>query len=144
MRLELLGEMVLVFRQEDLVGGPFVMLRPYGGYEGLAYAEGDGTIEGSRINGKLRWVNHPRGRSDGAMLPDTHGIIRTDDDAVVIFSFQGRTVFKDDKGVQLLTVLFEAEDERYKWLNTTLCVLEGIIQDSMRARVYMCINELLD
>ena len=145
MRLELLCEMELAYRHEDLVGGQVVLLRPYSSEEGLAYGEGDGTVKGSRISGKLRWVNHPRRRSDGVFLPDTHGIIRTEDDAVVIFSLRGRTVFRGDKGNQLLTVEFEAEDERYTWLNTTLCVLEGVIQDvGMRARVYSCINELLE
>lgn len=144
MRLELLCEMVLVYRHEDIVGGPIVLVRPYGSEEGLGYGEGDGTVQGARINGKLRWVNHPSRRSDGVMLPDTHGIIRTDDDAVVMFSLQGRTALKDGKALPLLTVLFEAEDERYTWLNTTLCVLEGVFAESMQARVYMCINEMLE
>jgi len=145
MRLELLCEMALVYRHEDLVGGQYVMLRPYGSEEALVYGEGDGTVEGPRLTGKLRWVNHPRQRSDAVVLPDVHGIIRTKDDAVVLFSLQGRTVFQDGKGVQLLTVLFDAEDERYRWLNNTLCVLEGVIQSRrVQARVYMCINELLE
>ncbi len=42
------------------------------------------------------------------------------------------------------TATFEAEDERYQWLNNTFCVVEGVIANlSMQARVYDCINELL-
>jgi hypothetical protein len=63
--------------------------------------------------------------------PDMHGVIRTDDGAFV-----------------LLTVCFEAEDERYRWLNTAICVLEGLISSpitgtgKMRARIYSCVHEL--
>ena len=144
MRLELLCEMEIQYRHEEMVGGQVVLLHPYGSSEGSAYGEGDGTARGPRINGQMRWVNHPHHRSDGVFLPDTHGIIRTEDDAILLFSFRGRTVFRSDKGEQLLNVVFEAEDERYTWLNTAFCVLEGVINGGMHARVYMCINELLE
>ena len=94
-------------------------------------------------------MNLARRRSDGVNLPDMHGVIRTDDRAFVLFTFQGRTLpTEDDKRRQLLTVCFEAEDERYRWLNTAICVLEGLISSpitgmgQMRARIYSCIHEL--
>ena len=39
---------------------------------------------------------------------------------------------------------FEAEDDRYLWLNTAICVLEGLItgHGQMRARIYSCVHEL--
>jgi hypothetical protein len=56
-----------------------------------------------------------------------------------------RTVFKNEHGRQLLSVMFEAEDQRYTWLNHSFCVLEGVIgSGGMRAQVYACINELID
>ena len=56
-----------------------------------------------------------------------HGVIRTDDGAFVLFTFQGRTLpTQDDKRRQLLTVCFEAEDERYRWLNKVQAVGKGI------------------
>jgi hypothetical protein len=103
-------------------------------------------VTGPRIQGTLRWVNHPHRRSDGIMLPDAHGIIVTHDNAVIMFTLQGRTVFEGGLGKQLLSVVFEAEVESYQWLNTTLCVLEGIIDSkrlSMRARVYACRSDLV-
>jgi uncharacterized protein DUF3237 len=143
MRLDLLCEMTLEYRHEELVGGQYVQLKPYGTAEALAYGEGDGTVEGTRLAGRIRWVNHPRQRSDEVVHPDIHGMIRTEDDAVVLFSLQGQTVFQDRKGMQLLTAQFAAEDERYKWLNNALCVLEGVVQNrQMRGVVYQCINEL--
>ena len=90
-------------------------------------------------------MNHARRRSDGVNLPDVHGVIRTDDGAFVLFTFQGRTLpTQDDKRRQLLTVCFEAEDDRYLWLNTAICVLEGLItgHGQMRARIYSCVHEL--
>jgi len=46
---------------------------------------------------------------------------------------------------QLITVLFEAEDERYQWLNSAVCVLEGVLRTgggTMNTRVYTCVHEL--
>lgn len=147
MRLEYLCDMEL--RYQDLPFGTkkIVMVRPYGGEEGTAYGEGDGTVTGERLRGQVRWVNHPHRRSDGVMLPDAHGLIATGDGAMVMFTLQGRTVFRGEAGGQLLTVTFEAEDERYRWLCDGLCVLEGTISAerlSMQARIYQCVHELFD
>lgn len=145
MQLEHVCDMELVYREQPLSSDKFLLVRPYGGEEGTGYGEGDGTVTGPRIRGSLRWVNHPHRRSDGTMLPDAHGIIVTDDHAVIMFALQGRTVFENDQGKQLLSVIFEAEAESYRWLNATLCVLEGVIDAerlSMRARVYACTSDL--
>jgi hypothetical protein len=96
--------------------------------------------------GSLRWVNHPHRRSDGSMLPDAHGVIVTHDHALIMFTLQGRTVFEQEQGRQLLSVIFEAEAEAYRWLNETLCVLEGLIDGErlrMRARVYACRSDMV-
>lgn len=145
MRLEFLCDLTLVYRQEPLTGDKFVLVRPYGGEEGLGYGEGDGTVTGPRLQGSLRWTNHPRRRSDGMMLPDAHGIILTEDHCVVMFTLQGRTVFEESQGKQLLNAIFEAEAPAYRWLNSSLCVAEGLIDGerlAMRARVYTCRSDL--
>jgi hypothetical protein len=143
--------MVLTYReasygQKAIMGGKFVLIQPYSGEEGSGYGEGDGTVTGEKLSGRVRWVNHPHRRSDGAILPDAHGVIVTEDGAAVLFSLQGRTFFEGDLGKQLLTVVFEAEDARYAWLNASLCVLEGLISletAGMRGRVYRCVHELV-
>lgn len=145
MRLEYLCDMELVYQDAPGLGAKFLLIRPYGGEEGSGYGEGDGAVTSPRLRGTLRWVNHPHRRGDGAMLPNAHGVIRTDDGAAVMFSLQGRTFFDGETGKQLLLTLFEAEDERYQWLNKALCVLEGVIDAerlAMRARVYACKHEL--
>ena len=94
MQLEFICDLELAYREEPLYRDKFLLVRPYEGEEGTGYGEGDGTVTGPQLKGLLRWVNHPHRRSDGAMLPDTHGVIVTDDSALVVFALQGRTVFE--------------------------------------------------
>jgi hypothetical protein len=146
MQLEFICDLELAYREEPLIEGKFLLVRPYGGEEGTGYGEGDGTVTGPQLQGTLRWVNHPHRRSDGSMLPDAHGIIVTHDQAVIMFTLQGRTVFEQGIGKQLLSVIFEAEAEPYRWLNSTFCVLEGLIDSErlrMRARIYACRSDLV-
>jgi len=132
--------------REGPYGGKLLLVRPYGGEEGTGYGEGNATFTGPKLRGTARFVNHPHRRSDGMMLPDVHGVLLTDDGAVIIYTMQGRTVFRDQKGKPVGTVLFETEDDHYHWLNTTFCLLEGVLDVetlSVRARIYACVNELV-
>jgi len=40
---------------------------------------------------------------------------------------------------------FEADDERYNWLNDAMCVVEGVIAglSAIRFRVFECVNEFI-
>ena len=107
MQLEFICDMELKWSDEPLTGEAFTLVRPYGGEEGSGWGEGDGTVVGPRIQGKMRWYNHPHRRSDGTMLPNAHGIIVTPEQAVILVTIQGRTAFEGDVGRQLLSVLFE-------------------------------------
>ncbi len=97
MRLEHVCDMELAYREEPAYGGTFLLIRPYGGEEGTGYGEGDGTLTGPKLQGKARWVNHPHRRGDGAMLPDTHGVILTADGAQIMFSLQGAPFLRTRK-----------------------------------------------
>jgi hypothetical protein len=144
MRLEFVCDLALSYRELPRFDAQFLLIRPFGSEEGRGYGEGDGTVAGPRLTGHVRWVNHPHRRSDGTMLPDTHGVIVTDDGATLLFDLQGRTAFVGDQGQQLLYLLVETEAERYRWLNNALCVVEGVIENQqIRARVFACINELV-
>lgn len=135
MRLDHLAELELTYR--DLV-----VIAPYGD-DGVACGEGDGRISGERLTGRARWSNHPKRRADGVFLPDAHGVIETDDGAIVLFHLRGRTSMSGGAGTQNLIVLFETEADPYRWLNDQVCVAEGIIADgAMKAQVYVCVNEL--
>jgi hypothetical protein len=142
MHIEYLCDLELTYRELPVFATDFVLVRSSGTEEGSGYGEGDGKVNGPQLKGTVRWVNHPHRRSDRAMLPDAHGVILCDDGAILLFSLQGRTTFKGEQGQQVLRMLFETEAERYRWLNTALCVLEGVIEAGrMRARVYVCIHE---
>jgi hypothetical protein len=63
-----------------------------------------------------------------------------------MLTLQGRTVFEQKQGKQLLSVIFEAEAESYRWLNETFCVMEGLIDGEllrMKARVYACRSDIV-
>ena len=145
MHLQPLCTLELAYREESLYQGKFVLARPYDSQEASAYGEGDGWLKGDKLQGTLRWVNHPHCRTDGVWLPNVHGVIQTEDEASILFSLQGRTKFRaDGKGLQVLNTIFETGDERYKWLNDSICVLEGVIEGfAMHAQVFQCINELV-
>lgn len=52
----------------------------------------------------------------------------------------------EGKGGQLLWILFESDDQRYLWLNDSLCVIEGVIDAQtlrIKFNVYACVNELI-
>ena len=124
--------------------GGFTLVQPYATEEGSAYGEGDGHVEGPRLRGTVRWVNHPHRRSDGTMLPDAHGVIATDQ-GPVLFDLTGRTGFSGETGTQLLAVTFEADADEHRWLNGSMHVLEGVIDAEtmvMRAKVYTLVHEL--
>jgi hypothetical protein len=146
MRLEHVCDLELSYRREPLYAGLLKLVAPYGTDEGSLYGEGDVVLRGGRLSGTGRWANHARRRSDGVNLPDVHGVLRTDDGAFVLFGIQGRTLpAADGTRRQLLTVWFEAEDARYRWLNTAVCPLEGVLEPAsgtMRGRVYSCVHEL--
>jgi hypothetical protein len=143
-RLEPVCEMQLSYQ------GGFSLVKPYGGEEGSGYGQGDGRADGPRLSGTVQWANHPRRRSDGRMLPNAGGLVTTPDGAKVTFVMQGRTVFGENAkgesvGGQNIVIWFEADAERYKWLNDAMCVVEGVIAGlgAIRFRVFECVNELI-
>ncbi len=142
MQLVYLCDMELVYREESLYSDTFILVRPYGSEEGTGYGEGDGTVTGSKLSGKVRWVNHPHRRSDVVMMPDIDGVIQTEDGAHILFSKQGRTFpTQDKKRRMILQATFEAEDERYVWLNNTFCLFEGVIDlttGHVQGRIFAC------
>ncbi|HEU4330102.1 MAG TPA: DUF3237 family protein [Lapillicoccus sp.] len=143
MRLEPLCAFDLRYTEE------FHLARPYGNESGTGWGVGDGRVSGERLAGTARWSNQPERRGDGAMLPNARGVVVTDDGAEVLFSLTGRTVFVDrlgeEVGRQLLLVLLESEDERYAWLNNTVCVGDGLVSAetmTMHLEVFECVGEV--
>ena len=144
MRLDWLCTMELRYTTD------FHLARPYGNESGVGWGVGEGTAAGDRLSGALQWSNQPRRRGDGTMLPNARGVITTSESAEVLFDLTGRTVFVEQNGEtvgrQLLMTLFESEDERYSWLNDTVCMTEGAI-DPVRGvshfEVFICESDLV-
>ena len=84
MRLEHLFDLDL--RDE----GEYVVVRPYGGQDGIGYAAGTGRATGPRIEGKVPLLEQPASCAGTACcyLP-LDGAIATDDDARIVFSSTG-------------------------------------------------------
>ena len=143
MRLEPLFEMALDY--ED----GFVVIAPYAGAEGIGYGGGKGRVSGDRINGSVRWSNHPRRREDGVLLPDAHGLIETEDGARVVFHLGGYSVATPDSPARrgiVSPASFATDDDRYRWLNDVVAIGEGVIDfETLRLhlRYFAAVNEMV-
>ena len=123
MRLEHLFDLDLRYE------GDYVVVRPYGGQDGIGYAAGAGRAIGPRVEGAVRFSNNPRVRGDGVLLPALDGTIATEDGARIVFSSMGLGK-KDEGGRKFhakLAMTVESDDERYTWLNDSLCVAEATV-----------------
>jgi hypothetical protein len=147
MRLDYLCDLQITLNESQ------AMVKPYGGEEGSLFVLGSGIIDGKRLRGTVRCVNHARRRSDGTMLPDLHGVITTNDDIIILFHMQGLTSWlpspEGPKGNLVSWITFETDAEEYRWLNNAPCVLEGAVQllpgrgATGPTRVYICVNEMI-
>lgn len=129
--------------------GGFTLIQPYASEEGTGFGVGEGVVSGDQLAGHIRWVNHPQRRGDGTMLADAHGVITTGEGVPILFTLRGRVAGGQNGQIRqrqhLLSAFFEAEDERYQWLNTALCIAEGQLNPEtfrLQLRVYTCISDL--
>jgi Protein of unknown function (DUF3237) len=122
--------------------GEYVVVRPYGGLDGVGYAAGTGRATGPKIVGAVRFSNHPRVRGDGVLLADLAGAIATDDGARIVFSLTGLGRKKPDgRSFDVaLAMTLESDDERYAWANEALCVADASVAGR---RVKMQVHRLL-
>ena len=99
-----------------------VELKGAGGTEEFHLYIAEGTATG-RIAGRFRGANHPRRRTDHTFVPDFQGVIETDDGAVVMFDLHGYGRVYPAGRRQIVAAGFPySSDERYAWLNDSLCV----------------------
>lgn len=95
------------------------------GSEGQDFLIAEGRLEG-RLSARLRAANFPRRRVDDVTLPDFRGALETDDGATILFSWQGYGRPVSGGGRELVgSVTHATGDERYAWLNDTVCALVG-------------------
>jgi hypothetical protein len=95
------------------------------GSEGQSFLIAEGRLEG-RLSARLRGANFPRRRTDGTLTPDFRGALETDDGATILYAWHGYGR-EDQHGTHELvgSITHVTNDERYRWLNTTVCALTG-------------------
>lgn len=125
MRLEPLYRIRFAYPEHYLSRGPDTL--------GLFFAEG--RCEG-QVNGRFRGLNYARLRSDDVYLPDFHGVIETDDDALLAFHLRG-LARKSAYGREVTgTIVHTTGSQRYASLNDAVCVFAGEARrDDIRVEV---------
>jgi hypothetical protein len=107
-----------------------VEVAPLGEREGQLIGGGTGTVDGAKIKGQVvRWSNFERTLTEGLCALQVPAEIRTDDGAEIKFEALGNALVPDkaqpNKWINAMTLRFQTDDARYRWLNTTLGVWEG-------------------
>jgi hypothetical protein len=98
------------------------------GKVGEYIGSGDGTANGSQINGSIHWTLF-EAQSETVCESNMFGVIEMDDGAKIKFDTMGFFMRpdKDDPNLWVTSaaVKFDTEVERYRWLNAILGVWEG-------------------
>jgi hypothetical protein len=105
-----------------------VTLQASGATEGQSFLIAEGRTEG-RVSARYRGANYPRRRVDGALVPEFRGVLDTDDGATILFSWSGLATLTET-GMRRLagSMTHVTDDDRYAWLNDTLCALTGEVR----------------
>jgi hypothetical protein len=95
------------------------------GIEGRSFLLAEGRSTG-RLSARYRAANFPRKRADAALVPEFRGVLETDDGAAILFEWQGLAVLTDSGMRRLLgSLVHMTDDPRYRWLNDSVCAIEG-------------------
>jgi hypothetical protein len=96
---------------------------------GQLYGTMDGRLAGDRLQGALRLTNLAPRRPDNVNLPTLRGLLTTDDGAAVWIEMDGIATLRpaDNARVFVTSCRFRTGHERYAWLNTTLGLVEGVL-----------------
>jgi len=139
-RLEYLFEIALQFREM-----PPVTSREAG--EGEYIGSGEGTVEGPRIHGTVRWDLFEK-REETLCRSNLAGAIETNDGADIHFDSRGFFMKPDqsnpNKWVTAASVHFDTADERYEWLNTHLAVWAGEFNMETHCHHYQAYAQVID
>jgi hypothetical protein len=116
------------------------------GSGGQLYGTMEGTLNGSQLRGSLQLTNLALRRPDNVNLPTLRGLLTTADGAQVYVELNGVATLRASDGARVFStsMTFRTGDSAYNWLNTTLGVVEGVL-DSVsvggvaQGRVYRCI-----
>jgi hypothetical protein len=112
----------------------FIRAMPFGpSSEGQAMAYSrPARVDGERLSGAYHLTQFPRARVDGVLLPDAHGIIRTDTDQVVMTRAAGFGVpdpSVTDRRTLTHWMRFWSAVPELAWLNATLAYGVGSFEE---------------
>ncbi|MGH7449896.1 MAG: DUF3237 family protein [bacterium] len=157
-RLEHLFDTELYFTSDS----PKDVAVPADNREGDFLGNGEGTLTGGKIQGKMRWSWYAASCAyllvkQGKEVPpgqdlcyeNPGGYIVTNDGATIKFDARGYGLRGYDESKPhwwniTMALQFSTEDERYKWLNTRFGVMEGRFDEKAgraRHRVYIQVIE---
>ncbi|MFI5283716.1 MAG: DUF3237 family protein [Candidatus Dormibacterales bacterium] len=99
-----------------------------GGKEEFHFFLAKGTCSG-RISGTFRGANHPRRRTDLTFAMDIQGVIETEDGARLMLDYKGYSRAYPVGRRQIVGAAWHiTSDDRYRWLNDTICTLSGEVR----------------
>lgn len=121
-----------------------------GGHESIAWALREGRIEGARLRGTYKACNHPYRRADNVNVPDVHGMITTEDRALVYYELHAYGLLDPGKDTRRVvgSITFRTGAPAYAWLNSCFATVEGAYErDAQGALVgtfhaYECVTEV--
>ena len=120
------------------------------GREGELIGNGDGSVNGARLAGRLRWsmfVADCVFRLDGSATDSNGDHLCSANPALVLETEDGATIWIDAKGYGLrresaapnwpltASLRFQTDDPRYRWLENAFGIWEGVFdEDAGHAR----------
>ena len=117
---------------------------PLVGGDTIAFVFGDGVVVGDRVHGSFRRVNRATHRADGVNVPDTHGVITTEDGANVFFEVRGLAA-PPESGSTIRNVFsaltFRTGSPEYLWINSVFAIAEAQYDtrgSTIEYRVFEC------
>ena len=87
-----------------------------------------GTFEGPKLKGTVQESgggDYLTQRADGSVKLDVRLVLKTEDGAAILMTYNGIGMQKDGALTLRTAPLFETGDERYAWLNTVQAVATG-------------------
>jgi hypothetical protein len=112
---------------------------------GQLYGTMEGRAIGDRLSGSLHLTNLAARRPDNVNLPSLRGLLTTDDGATVWLELDGIATLRssDNARVFVTSCRFRSGDPAYRWLDTVVAVVEGVLDrvavgGVARAEVYAC------
>ncbi len=117
---------------------------PFGpGSEGQAYGySSPAHVRGERVAGGLRLFQYPRWRVDQALLPDFHGVIRTESNERIVVRGAGFGLHVPEApGRRRIAhwLHFSTDAPGFAWLNTTIACGVGTFADEVANVSYFAV-----